>query len=131
MLTLPTETHDDLDFRGPSGAECPTAAERDAASGLACDVAAAFLRAAPGTVSRRTALAALSSRTPLNTGWRKRPSVVHPEKATSATSFGVTQCAPRSLTAPSNGDEARARALRRVARRVRTSSLKPDPTLPA
>src|SRR5688500_11733025 len=47
--------------------------------------------------SRTTSLASLSSRRPLNDGWRSTPSSVQPVNATCATSVGSTQWTPRAL----------------------------------
>ena len=50
----------------------------------------------PAPCSRTTSSGALSSRSPLKTGWRSWPSPVHSVKATSATSRGSVQCTPRA-----------------------------------
>ena len=86
------------------------------------------------------ALAALSLRSPWNTGWRTRPSGVHSAKLTSATSFGLTQCsAPAArfdqrpgLTVPgANGERATSIFARRLRRAAPVAAFQPVPTLPA
>src|SRR6185312_9949197 len=61
--------------------------------------------AAPGAAaarSRTTSAAFLSSRRPMNDGWRSVPSLVHSVNAISATSDGFTQCTSRPA-APRGG----------------------------
>ena len=53
-------------------------------------------RAIPRGLSRTTSLAGLSSRTPLNDGWRSNPYTVHSRNSTSHTSFGRAQRTPFS-----------------------------------
>ena len=71
---------------------------------------------------------ALSSRSPLNTGWRSWPSPVHSLKATSATSEGEVQCTPRAwapLGGSENGGVCRSSARRRFASRASVSLVEP------
>src|ERR1044072_3825300 len=80
-----------LDAAGRVAGAALFAADR---CGLAAPLAA---RGGGFATSRVTSLAALSSRRPLNDGWRSTPSSVQPANATCATSSGSTQWTPRAL----------------------------------
>ncbi|MNN83179.1 hypothetical protein D3C81_2001950 [compost metagenome] len=79
-------------------------------------------------------LAGLSSRKPWNTAWRTEPSLVISANATSASSFGLSQCTP--LTSKPLGGLTTAafftcKGLSWARMLFNVDSLKPVPTLPA
>jgi hypothetical protein len=97
---------------------------------LASADAFAMTRAGTGSSLAITA-AGLSLRSPWNTEWRMRPSGVHSEKDTSATSSGRTQCPRASAGRLASADFSIASGLSARSSERSVESSKPVPTLPA